>query len=197
MGKLKTSGISMEKIVEKYIVKEGYVLNDNDVFSVIEELKNLIEMNRELNYLEDVKEDIINLKIEKDSKFNTIIKKDCIENEGLKEITIKFLEILDEQGLVLILEPNNNLYIDIDYNKFVKLLHKYSSLKCIGVISALELVQNTAIVDSEGVLMNENYKNLYQEVFISTDFEKDPIRFKYMNTILSYLELMPKIYRKK
>lgn len=197
MGKLKILGKSMERIVEKYKTKEGYILKDEDVFAIIEELKVLIEMNRELNYLEDIKEDIINLKLEKDSRFNTIVKKDFIDDNKVKEITIKFLEMLDEQGLVLILEPNNNLYMDIDYDKFVKLLHKNSNLECIGIITALESIQKTAIVDSEGVLMCENYKNLYQEIFISTDFEKNPVRFKYMNTILSYLEGISRVYKKK
>lgn len=197
MEKLKITGNSMGRIVEKYRNKEGYIPKDEDVVSIIEELKDLIEMNRELNYLEDIREDIVNLKIEKDSKFNTIIKKDFINGEGLKEITVKFLEILDEQGLILILEPNNNLYIDIDYDRLVKILHGYSSLRFVGVIRALELIQENAIVNSEGVLAEENYKNLYEEIFVSTDFEKNPIRFKYMNTILSYLEVMFKIYKKK
>lgn len=197
MGKLKTLSNSMESIVEKYIVREGYILNDNDIFSIIEELKNLIEMNRELNYLEDIRKDIVNLKIEKDSKFNTIVKKDYVKNEELNEITVKFIEVLDEQGLILVLEPNNNLYIDINYDKFVKILYKCSSLECIGVITALESIQRNAIIDCEGVLMEENYKNLYREIFVSTDFEKNPVRFKYMNGILSYLEMMYRIYKKK
>lgn len=197
MGKEKILNNSMIQIVEKYISKNKGELSDSEIFEIIEELKKLIEINLELNYLEDIKEDIVHLNIKKDSNLNTIIKKDSIINQEVEELTIKFLDVLDEQGLVLILEPNNNMYIDINYDSLIKLVNNSSFLGCMGVINSLQLIQKNAIVNEKGVLNYENYKKLYNEIFISTDFEKNQIRYNYMTTLLSYLESMGRIYKNK
>lgn len=197
MEKVKISSNSMEEIVKNYIGKKGYELSDSKVFEIIEKMKLLIEEHLELNYLEDIREDVLHLNIKRDYNLNIIIKKDNIDDKKLKKITVKFLEMLDEQGLILILEPNNNIYIDVDYNKLVKLLYKDSFLACMGVINALELIQNNALVTKEGILNYENYKKIHKEILISKEFEEDEIRHKYLDEIISYLKLMAKVYRKK
>lgn len=197
MGVLKLSSNNMGNIVKKYIVKEGQILKDGDVLSIIGELRNLIAMNEELNYLEDVRENILNLNIYKKQNFNTIIKKDNIDNGLINELTEKFLEIIEEQGLILIIEPNDNIYIDIDYTKLLEVIQENASLESTSVISALKLVQENSIIDSKGNIIKENYKNIYKQISILTDFEKNPITFKYMNGILTHLEKLSKIYSKK
>lgn len=197
MGVLKLSSNNMGNIVKKYIVKEGQILKDGDILSIIGELRNLIAMNEELNYLEDVRENILNLNIYKKQNFNTIIKKDNIDNGLINELTEKFLEIIEEQGLILIIEPNDNIYIDIDYTKLLEVIQENASLESTSVISALKLVQENSIIDSKGNIIKENYKNIYKQISILTDFEKNPITFKYMNGILTHLEKLSKIYSKK
>lgn len=198
MGKKRILNNSMAQIVGKYISKQKCELNDGEIIEIIEELEEIIEMNLELNYLEDIKEDIIQLNIKKDSNLNKIIKKDSIDNQKLEELTIKFLEMLDEQGLVLVLEPNNNVYMDIDYNRLIKVLENNFSLGYARtIINALELIQKIAIVSEEGILNYENYKKLYNNIFASIDIEKSKISYNYMNALLSYVESMGKLYKSK
>ena len=197
MKKVKINCINMDPIVEKYRINKEYVLKDEDIFAIISDMRELVQMNVELGYLDEIKEDILNIKdISMQSK-NTIVKKDTIKDVELQDLTIEFIKSLDEQGLLLVIEPNNNLFVDIDYVKLTQKIKKYSSMGFVGIITALISIQEEAIVDENGNLNKSAYRNLYDNILVSTDFEKNPVRFKYMNIILDDLVNIAGMYHNK
>ena len=197
MKKVKINCITMDTIVEKYRINKEYVLKDEDIFAIISDMRELVQMNVELGYLDEIKEDILNIKdISMQSK-NTIVKKDTIKDVELQDLTIEFIKSLDEQGLLLVIEPNNNLFVDIDYVKLTQKIKKYSSMGFVGIITALISIQEEAIVDENGNLNKSAYRNLYDNILVSTDFEKNPVRFKYMNIILDDLVNIAGMYHNK
>lgn len=197
MKKVKINCITMDTIVEKYRINKEYILKDEDIFAIISDMRELVQMNVELGYLDEIKEDILNIKdISMQSK-NTIVKKDTIKDVELQDLTIEFIKSLDEQGLLLVIEPNNNLFVDIDYVKLTQKIKKYSSMGFVGIITALISIQEEAIVDENGNLNKSAYRNLYDNILVSTDFEKNPVRFKYMNIILDDLVNIASMYHNK
>lgn len=187
---MKKIGISckrIEKMIEEFYIGKKSVLNILDVFKIVENLRVVIEMNEELNYLEDIKTDILSLKNNKEENNNLIIKKDILGEHRLKELTVEVINMLDEQGLLLVLEPNNNLYMDIDYAKLISLLKNYASIEFMSILLILDNIERQAIVDYRGNLREESFKELYDDIFVSTDFEKNPVKFNYMCGILNEL----------
>lgn len=194
MERAKVSCITMDEIINSYSKNGEVLIKDREIFSIIEELKVIIETNNEMNYLFDVREDIISLRKELNGE-NLIIKKDTLNENGLSELTYEFINMIDEQGLVLILEPNNNLYIDIDYHKLINRLKKCSPISCMSVLVSLIKIQEKSIFDEFGKFSLTKYDKLHEDILIDTDFERDEDGFKYMCTILSDLECLGRILR--
>lgn len=196
MNKKGFSCKSIHEIIEDYR-KEKKVLNDKDVFLIIDDLRTVIEMNAELGYLEEIKADILSLKNDFGSENNIIIKEDSMKNTKFKKITVEVLKMLGEQGLLLVLEPNNNLYMDVDIDKLISVLKNCASLECLSVLLMLQGIQEQSFIDIQGNFKEENFKKIYQDILISADFEKNEVRFKYICWILNYLDNLARAYSKK
>lgn len=196
MNKKGFSCKSIHEMVEDYRI-EKKVLNDKDVFLIIDDLRTVIEMNTELGYLEKIKTDILSLKNDFGSENNVIIKEDSIKNAELKKITVEVLKMLGEQGLLLVLEPNNNLYMDIDIDKLINVLKNCASLECLSVLLMLQNIQEQSFIDMKGNFKEENFKKIYQDILVSADFEKNEVRFKYICGILNYLDNLARAYSQK
>lgn len=196
MNKKGFSCKSIYEIIEEY-KKEKKVLNDKDVFLIIDDLRLVIEMNAELGYLEEIKTDIISLRSDSGLENNVIIKEDVIKRAELKKLTVEVLKMLGEQGLLLVLEPNNNLYMDIDVDKLINILKNCASLECLSVLLMLQNIQEQSFIDTKGNFKEESFKRIYQDILVSADFEKNEVRFKYICGILSYLDNLARTYSKK
>lgn len=194
MESIKIDAISMNRLIEQYKTKNKGILRDKDIVSIIKEMNNLIAMNIELGYLDDLKKEINILKDNNNVNVNTIIRYEDALKLELKELTLRIIEVLDNQGLLIVVEPNSNLFIDIDYEKFLVNTSKCSPLNHISMVTALMDIQKIAFVDSNGNLKRDNLDKLHEELLISTDFEKNPDMFKYMLNTLCYLEKFYFIY---
>lgn len=189
----------MKKIVDKHLKKQNGLLEDKDIFLIIEELRGLIEMNIELGYIEDIKEDILNLSLLREDGFNKIVKMEDLKNKKNKvsDITYRFLEMIEEQGLVLVLEPNDNIYIDVNYDALLNVVKDKSTLTFANVFAMLDLLQNESYLDKDGYLNKDKFYKMYKQVLVTTDFEKDCVRYKYLENILSYMEKLKRVYNEK
>ena len=194
MESIKIEAISMNRLVEQYKMKNEGILRDEDIISIIKKMDNLIHMNVELGYLDDLKKEINTLKNNDNVDVNTIIRYQDALNLNLKELTLRIIEDLDNQGLLVVIEPNNNLFIDIDYEKFLVATSKCSPMNHISMVVALMDIQKTAFVDNSGNLKKDNLDKLHEELLISTDFEKNTYMFEYMLNTLCYLEKFYFIY---
>lgn len=196
MESLLSKSMGMDKVIEKYIVKKDYILKDIDILNIIDEMSNIVDMNVELGYVEDLKNDVHNLVDRENLDRNTIIRYANISDFEIREMTSKIIEHLDEQGLLVVIEPNRNLFIDIDYEKLINKIVKCSNLSnCMSVITTLISIQERAIVDERGYLKRDKLKQMYEEAIISANFEKNPNSFNYMLRILSYLDKLYFAYK--
>lgn len=196
MESLLSKSMGMDKVIEKYIVKKDYILKDIDVLNIIDEMSNIVDMNVELGYVEDLKNDIHNLIDKENLDRNTIIRYSNISDFEIREMTSKIIECLEEQGLLVVIEPNRNLFIDIDYEKLINKIVKCSNLSnCMSVITTLISIQERAIVDERGYLKRDKLKQMHEEAITSADFEKNPNSFNYMLRILSYLDKLYFAYK--
>lgn len=198
MESLLSKSIGMDKVIGKYTIKEDYILKDLDILSIIDEMSKIIDMNIELGYVEDLNKDAHNLVNRDNPDRNTIVRYSNISDFEIREMTSKIIEDLDEQGLLVVIEPSKNLFIDIDYEKLINKIVEHSQLSdCMSVITTLISIQEQAIVDERGYLKTDALKKLHQNTIVSADFEKNPNSFNYMVRILSYLEKLYFAYKQK
>lgn len=183
------------EIVEEVKGNEKFIKTE-DMPKLIAEMRTLIEMNNELNYLDDIKTDILSLKSSFDSNNNIIVKGNVVDQFELRELTVEVLKVLSEQGLVLVIEPNNNIYIDMDIDKLIEVCRDILSIENVNVLMWLQKLQVRAIVDIHGNLKEET-NELYKELVVATDFEKNEVRFNFMCGVLSEMEGLVKVYSKK
>lgn len=196
MESLLSTSTGMDKVIKKYIIKKDYILKTVDILNIIDDMFNIVDMNIELGYVEDLKNDAHNLVDKKNLHRNNIVRYDDMSNFELRDMTVKIIKDLDEQGLLLVVEPNGNLFIDIDYQKLTNKLVKCSHLtSCMSVITTLMSIQERSIVNERGNLKKEELAEIHKEAIISADFEKNPITFKYMMGIISYIEKLYFMYK--
>lgn len=196
MEKIKASNSSIKSIIENNITENGPIITEENIYSIIHKVETLIEQNNELGFIEDIKEDILSIQLERKTLENCIIRKSNVDISKLRELTVKVLEILEEQNLVIVLEPNNNLYIDVDYLEIIDFISTKNGLqRFICILDNLELIQKTALVDENNNKHSKNYNDIYEKISQNADFQKNELVFNLMLKVISYLELMYKIYQ--
>lgn len=197
MERKSTKHTNLESILEKYIIVKKDSINENDVELMISEINTLIEMNTEIGFIDDIREDVLKLKSNNSTESNILIRGCDIESLKLNDLTNEVLKKLEEQGLLLVIELNNNIYIDIDYSVVDKLISKHSLLEqYAGVVESFELLQKTSFVDANGIFKDDVYKEVYHKLCVDADFQKNKISFEFMKKALCELDLICKIYRK-
>ena len=188
MESVKIKPMGMDRFIEQYKERNNGLLKDEDIVPIIKKMENLIDVNIELGYLDDLRKEVKILKNNKDIDVNTIVRYQDALKLDLTELNLRIIEMLNEQGLLLVIEPNSNLFIDIDYEKLLVNTRKCSTFSHVNMVSELILIQQTAIFDSCGKIKKDSFDNLYKGLLVSTDFEKNSCMFKYMVYILSYLD---------
>lgn len=178
--------------------RESECLTSEEVVLAINNLRKkaqmIIEANLETGISEYIRKSIMTIISEESFKIKdgTILNK-CISLSDAKLVTdefvCKFIEDLDKNYLHMIVEPNGNLYIDVNYTKLKKDFKCICTSIAIPIFIYSEKIQETAIVSKEGVL-TEQYFNLRKQMLIDTDFEKDEAVFKYCNELINYLDLI-------
>ena len=190
MESIKIEAIGLDRFIKQHNLRDSKMLKDEDIVSILKEMHKLIDINVELGYLDELKKEINSIKnyVNADLKDNAIIRYKDISNLKLKEIVLRIMEELEKQGLLIVIEPNANLFIDIDYENFLTRTAKCSSFHHVNMIVALASIQKNAIVNSYGKLEKYKLDKLREEFIVSTDFEKNPVLFDYMLKTLDYLD---------
>lgn len=155
-------------------------LDNKSFVAVMKKLKFNIELISELNFLKDYRNDISELIKSEDFLYNNLIlnlDKICeiSDNKDLIEI----FKFFDSQSLCVVVEPNKNMYLSLDYSKIVSKLKKHVSVEAINSLLLHDEVQRLAFINQKNELLLDNINKLKQEVIISCDFEKNPIIFEY------------------
>lgn len=187
------------------LVNERAKLNENNSLFLKNEyfvdimriLKSNIELISEIGLLNDCRDNL--LTIIKDKKI--IIKEEnlILNGDNVSEMTTdnKLAEIfkfLDFHCLCIIVEPNSNMYISLDYQKIQSIIQRQISVEANRALSLHHRVQESAIVDGESNLLTSKITELRHELTVSCDFEKNPILFPYCCESLSELELGLAVY---
>lgn len=155
-------------------------LDDKSFIDIMRKLKFNIELVSELNFLKDYRNDISKLIKSEDFLYNNLILNlDEICKISDNKDVIEVFKFFDSQSLCVVVEPNKNMYLSLDYSKIVSKLKKYVSAEAINALLLHDKVQRFAFVNLKNELLLDNINKLKQEVIISCDFEKKPIIFEY------------------
>lgn len=177
---------------------DSEVLTSKEVVLAIDNLRKkaqmIIEGNMEVGISEDIKKAVLSLISEKAFEVNEdivlnkfVTLKDAKNAKG--EFIYEFIEQLDEDYLHMIVEPNNNVYIDVNYTKLKRDLKNMCASIAMPIFIYSEKVQRTAIVSKDGKLSRQFF-DLKNEMIVNTDFEKDASVFKYCSELIDYLDLV-------
>ena len=176
----------------------NYLFLENKSFvDVMRDLKTNIEFILELGFLDDCREEILNGIKNKNisiNEENLILNGDNLSRLSTDTRIAEILKFLDYHCLCIIVEPNKNMYISIDYQKAKSIMEKHISVEANRALSLHYRVQESAIVDSESNLLTSKVDELRHELIVSCDFEKNPILFPYCCESLSELELGLAVY---
>ena len=188
---------NLKEIIDEIISDDTTIVKYDEVFQIISKMKSIICMYNELNYLSDVNSDVIFLRNQYgDDVYNSnfLLGIDDIGDYDVNNLLIDLLKSLDESGLILILEPNNNLYIDIDYVKLIEeLLERYEFDDSILIL--LNDIQKTAFVKRDSTFNKIEFNRIYTELVALVDFEKDDTKLKYLSMLISDLSKIKKLIR--
>lgn len=168
------------------------MLTVSETVELLRKLNLLIEMHNELGILNDLKSDLLISKNSLTTGKNLLISAENIIDFDVKEKTIDYINMLDEQCLLVILNEHV-VYIDVNYEKMKKLCVSESS-NMLGVLSEL---QSLNFFNNEKVLNEVGLHDMYKKIVVSADFEKNDDAFKYLCEVLSGLQGVRKVYSKK
>ena len=170
-------------------------LENESFVDIMRILKSNIELISEIGFLEDCKDNLLSTIKDKNVKEkNLILNSDNISDISTDTKIAEIFKFLDFHCLCIVVEPNNNMYIAIDYEKVKSIIQRQISVEANRALSLHHRVQESAIVDSESNLLTSKITELRHELTVSCDFEKNPILFPYCCESLSELELSLAVY---
>lgn len=170
-------------------------LENESFVDIMRILKSNIELISEIGFLEDCKGNLLSTIKDKNVKEkNLILNSDNISDISTDNKIAEIFKFLDLHCLCIVVEPNNNMYIAIDYEKVKSIIQRQISVEANRALSLHHRVQESAIVDSESNLLTSEITELRHELTVSCDFEKNPILFPYCCESLSELELGLAVY---
>jgi NDP-sugar pyrophosphorylase family protein len=94
----------------------------------------------------------------------------------------------------MVVEPNGNFYLDVDFAKLKQVLLKNISAEAIKALCIHESVQEFAVVDTNGELMADKINEFREKILIDCDFEKNPVLFAYSCQAMDELNLGIKLH---
>lgn len=169
-------------------------IKDNDFVRMMHELKRSIDLIIELEFLNDYNEMILN-SITKDRTENVILNLNNIKDILNENDVIEIVNFLSQNGFCIIIEPNNNIYIDIDYTLIKNTFSNSISRNAVYSIVIHEKVQNFAFVDNKGNL-SKDINDFKKEILADCDFQKNEIMFSYCCEALDFISLSITVYKK-
>lgn len=174
---------------------ESLFLENESFVDIMRILKSNIELISELGFLDDCRDNLLNIiKDENIKEKNLILNSDNISKMSTDSKIVEIFKFLDLHCLCVVVEPNNNMYISIDYQKIQSIIQRQISVEANRALSLHHRVQESAIVDSESNLLTSKITELRHELTVSCDFEKNPVLFPYCCESLSELELGLAVY---
>lgn len=182
------------KMLKENANNEKVFLKDNVFVQMMHELNQNKNLIMELGLLDNYNHAILS-SINTNRTQNLIINSNNIKEILKDEDIIKIVEFLTQNGICIIIEPNNNIYLDIDYTLVKHTIIKSVSTDAIYAILLHEKVQNFAVVDNQGRLSQDIYK-FKDEVIISCDFQKNATIFPYYCEALDFIDLSIAVYKK-
>lgn len=169
-------------------------IKDNDFVRMMHELKRSIDLIIELEFLNDYNEMILN-SITKDRTENVIVNLNNIKDILNENDVVEIVNFLSQNGFCIIIEPNNNIYIDIDYTLIKNTFSNSISRNAVYSIIIHEKVQNFAFVDNKGNL-SKDIDDFKKEILADCDFQKNEIMFPYCCEALDFISLSIAVYKK-
>ena len=169
-------------------------LEDIAFVDLMRNLKNNIEGILDLGFLEDCKKAIITSLNLNDSE-NILINEENISEYTSNKDVIEIVKFLSSHAICIIVEPNKNMYFDLDYELISRYIGKSLTRNSIYALVLHEKVQKFAVVDTQGAF-NEKTKSFKEDVISDCDFQKNEVIFPYCCEALSSLELSITIYKR-
>ena len=169
-------------------------LEDNVFVDMMDTFKRNMDNILELGFLEDCKEHISS-SVTIDNTKNLIVNSANIRNFTTNEDTIETINFLSSNAICIVVEPNKNMYFDIDYKMVLDRLIKSLSVDAVYSLMIHRKVQELAVVDEKGVLSDGvfEFKN---KVLIDCDFQKNDTIFEYCCKAFDSVELSIAVYKK-
>lgn len=189
---LKALGCKNIKEIVEDMNKNKDLLTVSQTVKLLRNLNLLIDIHNELQILDDLKSDLLISKKSLVNGKNLLISAENISDFDVKNKTVDYINMLDEQALLVVLNEHV-VYIDINYEKVKKLCVSESS-NMLGVLSEM---QSMNFFDSEGILNESGLHDMCKKIVISADFEKNEDAFNCLCETLSGLQGIKKVYSKK
>ena len=169
-------------------------LEDDIFIDMMYSFKRNMDIMLELGLLEECKGYILN-NIIIDNTNNLIINNTNIRNFTTNKDILEIMNFLSSNAICIVVEPNKNMYFDIDYKMVSDRLIKSLSVDAVYSLMIHRKVQEFAVVDEKGVLSDGvfEFKN---KVLIDCDFQKNDTIFEYCCKALDSVELSIAVYKK-
>lgn len=171
----------------------GTFLNNEDFIHMMMGLKDNLLNILELGFLEDCKNTFSNSIIFDNNDTNLILDINNIKDFTNKENIIEIVQFLDTCAACIVIEPNKNMYFDINYCILKHELGKSISPDAYYSLLIHEKVQKFAVINSNNKLSKKLYE-FKREILINCDFQKNAVIFPYCCEALKSLELSIDIY---
>ena len=178
------------------VKKEKELLNVCDILKLIDTLRLSIDMHNELNILDDIKSDVFIVKNELKANRNLLISKENLSEYDFKDLTINFINMLEEQCLLLVVNENL-IHIDINYDRLIRITKDIADSNCLKALIALKDFQSVNLFNIDKTLNLSELEELHKKYVVSADFEKNEELFKFLCSMLRDLEILKKAYSTK
>lgn len=191
-------------LVDKYGKEKesGSIFIDNENFiKLINEFYPYISELDSLNYIPDIKKEVIDIVSKQNqskyTKDNILVSYNDIKMYTNNQLVLEFFKLLDLYSLYIIVRPDKNLFIDINYYQVFDLILGKISTEALQSASVYHTIQKNSIIDFKGNLDESKYSKLHSETIISCDFVKDGILHEFACKALDELKCHASLYNSK
>ena len=172
---------------------EGIFIEDAVFVEMMHNLNKNKDLVIEMDLLKDYNDELLS-SLDNPRALNTIINYDNIRDFSKDNDIEKIFEFLTCNGICAVIEPNNNIYLDIDYTLLKKATGGSVSTDAIYSLMLHEKVQNFTVVNSNGKLLESAY-DFKKQILIDCDFQKNSIIFPYCCEALNSIALSIDVYK--